>query len=203
MKVICIGRNYAAHAEELKNELPKDPVFFVKSDNAILRPGYDFYYPDFSKDIHFEVELFVRFHQMGKNIQSRFAHKYYDKIGLGIDFTARDLQSDLKQKGLPWEKAKSFDMSAAISPFIAISEVEEIQDVDFELKKNGESVQKANSSEMIFKINELIAYVSKYMTIKKGDILFTGTPSGVGPVQKGDLLEGFILSKRLLNISIK
>ena len=203
MKIICIGRNYAEHATELGNKVPGEPVFFVKSDNAVLRPGYDFYYPDFSHDIHYELEFFVRFHQMGKNIQARFAHKYYDQWGLGIDFTARDLQKTLKEKGLPWEKAKSFDMSAAISSLRPISELEDIQNLPFGLLKNGIEVQNGNTKDMLFPVNELIAYVSRFMTIKKGDLLFTGTPAGVGGVKKGDRLEAFSVGKKMLDLRIR
>jgi 2-keto-4-pentenoate hydratase/2-oxohepta-3-ene-1,7-dioic acid hydratase in catechol pathway len=203
MKIICIGRNYGLHASELGNKVPTEPVFFIKSDNAVLRPGYDFYYPDFSKEVHYELEFFVRFHQMGKNIQTRFAHKYYDQWGLGIDFTARDLQSDLKSKGLPWEKSKSFDMSAAISPLRPITELEAINDLDFELHKNGETVQTGNTGDMIFSVNELIAYVSNFLTIKKGDLLFTGTPAGVGAIAKGDHLSAFAGGRQMLDLKIR
>ncbi len=203
MKILCVGRNYSEHIKELQNEVPENPVIFIKPDNAVLRPGYDFYYPDFSKDIHYELELIVKINNTGKHILPQFAHKYYDEIALGIDFTARDLQNDLKKKGLPWELAKGFDMSAAIGDFVNKSKFEDLQKIEFTLYKNGEKKQLGNTADMIYKIDELIAFMSQYFMFKKGDIVFTGTPAGVGPVQIGDKLEGYIFDQKNLEVLIK
>lgn len=191
MKIICIGRNYANHIEELKNERPDEPVVFLKPDSSILLKQHPFVIPEFSNDVHHEIELLVKINKVGKYIDAKFAASYYDEIGLGIDFTARDLQSKLKEKGLPWEKAKSFDGASVISDFVSKDQFSDVNSIHFELKKNGQSVQIGNSSLMLWKIDELIAHVSQYFTLKKGDILFTGTPEGVSAVQPNDVLEGF------------
>jgi 2-keto-4-pentenoate hydratase/2-oxohepta-3-ene-1,7-dioic acid hydratase in catechol pathway len=204
MKIICIGRNYSEHAKELGNEAPKEPLFFLKPDSAILPKRVPFYIPEFTQDLHFEIELLVKINKVGKHIEERFANTYYDKIGLGIDFTARDLQQECKSKGLPWEKAKAFDGSAVIGKeFIDKSEFESIQDISFSLNKNGEQVQLGNSKDMIFTIDSIISYVSQFMTLKIGDVIYTGTPAGVGPVKIGDKLEGFIGDKQLISLDIK
>jgi acylpyruvate hydrolase len=201
MKIICIGRNYADHAKEMKADLPTEPVFFMKPDTALLKDA-DFYLPDFTKDLHHEIELVVKISKAGRHISKEFAGKYYNEIGLGIDFTARDIQADCKKKGLPWEKAKAFDNSAPIGKFVE-KEAFNLNDIRFELTVNGETRQSGNSSDMIFNIDEIIAYVSQYVTLKTGDLIFTGTPEGVGQVNIGDKLEGFINSERFLELSIK
>ncbi|MEN8811241.1 MAG: fumarylacetoacetate hydrolase family protein [Flavobacteriales bacterium] len=204
MKIICIGRNYSEHAKELGNEAPKEPLFFLKPDSAILPKRVPFYIPEFTKDLHFEVELLVKINKVGKHIEERFANTYYDKIGLGIDFTARDLQGECKSKGLPWEKAKAFDGSAVIGKeFIDKSEFESVQGIEFSLIKNGVQVQIGNSRDMIFTIDQIISYVSQFFTLKIGDVIYTGTPAGVGPVKIGDKLEGFIGEKQLISLDIK
>ena len=203
MKIICIGRNYTKHIEELQNERPTEPVVFLKPDTAILPKNMPFFIPDFSDDIHHEVEILVRINRVGKHIEPRFAHKYYDEIGLGIDFTARDLQSKLKEKGLPWEKAKAFDGSAVIGDFLSKKDFISLESINFELVKNGEVVQKGNTSHMLWNIDQLISHVSQYFTLKIGDIIFTGTPEGVGLVKPNDILEGFIENKKLFKIHIK
>lgn len=204
MKIICIGRNYTDHIAELNNEKPTDPVVFLKPDTAILLKKQPFFIPDFSSDVHYEVEVLVKINRIGKHIEKEFAHKYYDEIGLGIDFTARDLQKKLKEKGLPWEKAKSFDGAAVIGDtWINKSEIEDINNLNFTLEKNVQVVQKGNTSLMLWKIDELIEYVSKYFTLKIGDVIFTGTPSGVGKVNPEDKLKGFIEDKQIFNIKIK
>lgn len=203
MKIICIGRNYADHAKELKNEVPTEPVFFLKPDTALLKPGQAFFLPDFSNDMHHELELVVRINRLGKNIEKRFAHRYYNEIGLGIDFTARDLQQECKTKGLPWEKAKAFDGSAPLGDFITINDQTELNNLNLELKVNGETRQKGNTKDMIFSIDEIIAYISQYFTLKIGDLIFTGTPAGVGPVKENDVLEGFLNGNGLLKLRIK
>ncbi|EAP87074.1 fumarylacetoacetate hydrolase family protein [Croceibacter atlanticus] len=204
MKIICIGRNYTDHIAELNNEKPTDPVVFLKPDTAILLKKQPFFIPDFSSDVHYEVEVLVKINRIGKHIEKEFAHKYYNEIGLGIDFTARDLQKKLKEKGLPWEKAKSFDGAAVIGDtWINKSEIEDINNLNFTLEKNAQVVQKGNTSLMLWKIDELIEYVSKYFTLKIGDVIFTGTPSGVGKVNPEDKLKGFIEDKQIFNIKIK
>ncbi|MGO2295203.1 MAG: fumarylacetoacetate hydrolase family protein [Psychroflexus halocasei] len=204
MKIICIGRNYADHAAELKNEKPTEPVVFMKPDSALLPKKQPFVIPEFSNDVHHEVELLVRINRLGKHIQPKFAHKYYDQIGLGLDFTARDLQSELKEKGLPWEKAKSFDGAAVVSnQWLSVSDFENLNDINFTLEKNNEIVQQGNSSQMLWKIDEIISYVSQYFTLKIGDIIFTGTPKGVGQVKPGDKLIAKIEDKELINLNIK
>jgi 2-keto-4-pentenoate hydratase/2-oxohepta-3-ene-1,7-dioic acid hydratase in catechol pathway len=201
MKIICIGRNYAEHAKEMKSELPTEPVFFMKPDTALLREG-DFYFPDFTKELHHEIELVLKICKAGKHIEEQFAHKYYDEIGLGIDFTARDIQAICKQKGLPWEKAKSFDNSAPIGTFIKKEQLM-LNDINFELKINGQTKQIGNSKDLIFTFDKVIAYVSKFVTLKVGDLIYTGTPEGVGPVSIGDNLEGFINNASMLKLTIK
>ncbi|KAA1246682.1 fumarylacetoacetate hydrolase family protein [Aquimarina sp. RZ0] len=203
MKLICIGRNYTEHIAELENEKPEEPVVFIKPDTSILLKKQPFFIPDFSNDIHHEIEILVKIKKVGKHIDQKFAHKYYDEIGLGIDFTARDLQSKLKAKGLPWEKAKSFDGSAVIGDWIGKEHFAAVNDIDFCLEKNGAIVQKGNTKLMLWKIDELIEYVSKYFTLKIGDVIFTGTPAGVGPVKTDDILTGFIDKQQLFSIRIK
>ena len=204
MKIICIGRNYSEHVRELQNEIPSEPVIFMKPDSALLRNNDPFYIPDFSRDVHYECELIVRINRLGKNIEPRFADRYYDEIGLGIDFTARDLQNQLKDKGLPWEKAKAFDRSAAISnEFVAKTDLPDLNSIKFSLKKNGELVQTGDSAYMLFPIDELISQVSKYFTLKIGDLIYTGTPAGVGPVVVGDRLEGFLEDKKMFDFEVK
>lgn len=203
MKLICVGRNYTEHIKELENEKPTDPVIFLKPDTAILVKKQPFFIPDFSNDVHHEVEILVKINKVGKYIDKKFAHKYYDEIGLGIDFTARDLQSKLKEKGLPWEKAKAFDGSAVIGKWIPVNDIADVNAIEFSLKKNDNIVQLGNTSHMLWKIDELIEYVSKYFTLKIGDIIFTGTPAGVGKVIANDKLKGFIENKEMFSITVK
>lgn len=203
MKIICIGRNYADHISELNNEKPTEPVIFMKPDSAILPNKNPFVIPAFSNDIHHEVEVLVKICKVGKHIDAKFAHKYYEEIGLGIDFTARDVQSKLKEKGLPWEKAKAFDHSAVIGNFISKKNYTSLENINFELKSNGTTVQEGNTSLMLWKIDELIAYVSQYFTLKIGDIIFTGTPKGVAKVSEGDVLEGFLEGQLMFKIQIR
>ena len=203
MKIICVGRNYTDHIKELDNNKPKDPVLFLKPDSSIILNNKPFYIPDFSQNIHYELELIIKISRLGKHIQEKFSHKYYDFIGLGIDFTARDLQSDLKSKGLPWEKSKAFDGSCFISKWINKSEFNDVNNLNFKLSKNGKTVQKTNSKLMLWKIDELISYISKFFTLKIGDVIFTGTPAGVGKVSIGDNLEGFIEDNKIFNLNIK
>lgn len=203
MKIICIGRNYSEHAKELKNEVPTEPVFFMKPDTALLKNGQPFYLPDFSNDIHHEVELVVLISKNGKNIAEKFAPNYYEKIGIGIDFTARDLQQKCKEKGLPWEKAKAFDNSAPLGEFELKSNFKEANALEFQLNINGELRQKGSSADMLFSIDKIIAYVSQYITLKTGDLIYTGTPSGVGPVKIGDKLEAYLEGKKMLEFEVK
>jgi 2-keto-4-pentenoate hydratase/2-oxohepta-3-ene-1,7-dioic acid hydratase in catechol pathway len=203
MKIICIGRNYVDHAKELNNAVPTEPVVFIKPDSAILQTNKPFFIPSFSNDVHHELEIVVKINKVGKHIQSQFAPKYYSQLTVGIDFTARDVQSELKQKGLPWEKAKSFDGSAPVGKFVNVDEFEDIQNIDFSLLKNGTPVQVGNTKDMLFKVNDIIAHVSKYFTLKIGDLIFTGTPAGVGPVAINDRLEAFIGDKKLLELPVK
>ena len=203
MKIICIGRNYAAHIEELKNETPGNPVVFLKPDTALLKDGAPFFYPDFSKNIHHEAELVLKISKQGKYIQKKFAHRYFDEIGLGIDFTARDLQDECKSKGLPWEIAKGFNGAAPIGGFKSVSDFEDLGNIDFHLTINGETRQKGNTSLMLFDFGTIIEYVSQFFMLKTGDLIYTGTPAGVGPVQIGDHLEGFIGTEKLLDFEIK
>jgi acylpyruvate hydrolase len=203
MKIICIGRNYAAHIEELKNEQPGQPVVFLKPDTALLKGGAPFFYPDFSKNIHHEIELVLKISKEGKYIQPQFAHRYFEEIGLGIDFTARDLQDQCKAKGLPWEIAKAFNGSAPIGEFKSVAELGDLKNLDFHLEINGEVRQKGNTGLMLFDFATIIAYVSQFFTLKKGDLIYTGTPAGVGPVQLGDQLTGFLGTEKLLHVAIK
>lgn len=203
MKIICVGRNYADHIRELENSRPDSPVLFMKPDTAVLLKDRDFYIPDFSNDIHYEVELLVKINRVGKYIQEEFAHKYYDEIGLGIDFTARDLQTELKTKGLPWERAKGFDGSAVVSRFVPKEQFANLNNVSFSLQKNGETVQRGNTSHMLWSVDALIAYISTFFTLKIGDVIFTGTPAGVGPVADGDTLVGFLEAEEMFSIKIK
>jgi len=203
MKIICIGRNYVNHAKELGNDIPTEPLFFLKPDTAIQPKGHPFFIPHFSNDIHYEVELVLKINKTGKHIEERFAHTYYDQIGLGIDFTARDIQEECKAKGLPWEKAKGFDGSAQISrTFINKAELA-LNDITFSLEKNGEQVQIGNSKDMLFSFDKIIAYISKFYTLQIGDLIYTGTPEGVGPVKTGDILKGFIGEKEMFKVMIK
>ncbi len=203
MKIICIGRNYVKHIEELQNERPDEPVVFLKPDSAILLKQHPFVIPEFSNDVHHEVEILVKINKVGKYIEPRFAHNYYDEIGLGIDFTARDLQNKLKEKGLPWEKSKAFDGSAVIGEFYQKNDFSSLENINFELRNNNAVVQNGNTSYMLWKIDELIAHVSQYFTLKKGDIIFTGTPEGVSAVKPNDILEGFIENKKSFRIQVK
>ena len=203
MKIICIGRNYVNHAKEMNSPIPDVPMFFMKPDSALLRPGTPFFYPHFSNDIHYECELVVKIDRVGKNIAEKFAHKYYSEIGLGIDFTARDLQEKCKQKGHPWEIAKSFESSAPISNEFIPKEELDLGKLEFSLRKNGDLVQSGNSKDMLFKIDELISYISQFMTLKKGDLLYTGTPEGVGPIAIGDELKGYIGDREMFLVKVK
>jgi 2-keto-4-pentenoate hydratase/2-oxohepta-3-ene-1,7-dioic acid hydratase in catechol pathway len=203
MKIICIGRNYTNHIAELNNERPTEPVVFLKPDSAVLLKQHPFVIPEFSNDVHHEIELIVKISKVGKYIEPKFAHKYYDEISVGIDFTARDLQDKLKSKGLPWEKAKAFDGSAVIGDFIPKNKFSSLENITFELHRNNETAQKGNSNLMLWKIDELISYVSQYFTLKIGDIIFTGTPEGVAAVKPNDVLEGFLEGQQLFRIQIK
>ncbi len=202
MKIICIGRNYVEHAKELGNEIPTSPVIFMKPDTAVLKKGCDFYIPEFSNDIHYELELVLKISKGGKYIQEINADKYYEEIGLGIDFTARDLQSQLKEKGLPWELAKSFDGSAVVSEFYRKEDFD-MKNINFSLKKNKEEVQLGNTSLMIFSPEKIIAFVSQYFTLRVGDLIFTGTPKGVGKVSENDILEGFLEDQKIFDLRIQ
>lgn len=203
MKIIAIGRNYAAHAQELNNPIPGNPVIFLKPDTAVLKDNKPFYIPDFSSDIHYELEVVLKICKEGKHIAEKFAHKYYEEIGLGIDFTARDIQAKHKEKGLPWELAKAFDNSAAISHFIPKLEVADLSQLEFELQINGVRKQLGNTANMLFSFDHIISFVSQYITLKKGDLIFTGTPEGVGQVQQGDKLEAWMQGTQFLNFDIK
>ncbi|APG59958.1 fumarylacetoacetate hydrolase family protein [Christiangramia salexigens] len=204
MKIICIGRNYTEHIAELENEKPEEPVIFQKPDTAVLLKKQPFFIPDFSDDVHYEVEVLVKINKIGKHIQEKFAHKYYDQIGLGIDFTARDLQQKLKEKGLPWEKAKGFDGAAVIgNKWLNKKDLGDLDNLNFRLEKNEKSVQESNTSHMLWKINELIAYISTYFTLKIGDVIFTGTPAGVGKVSPEDQLTGFLEDTKMFSIKVK
>ena len=204
MKIICIGRNYVAHAHELNNEIPEEPIFFMKPDSSLLRNNEPFYIPSWSKEIHHEIELIIKINRVGKNIDKYFAHRYFDEIGLGIDFTARDVQNQLREKGLPWEKSKAFDQSAVISSVFLDKTVFPVPEaIFFKLDRNGKSVQEGNSELMIFSFEEIISHVSNYVTLKMGDLIYTGPPAGVGPVSIGDHLEGYLEDKKLLDFIIK
>ena len=204
MKIICIGRNYVDHAKELSNPVPEEPVFFMKPDTALLRNNAPFFYPSFSKDIHHEVELIIKINKVGRCIGEKFASRYYSEVGLGIDFTARDVQQRCKEKGLPWEVAKAFDFSAPISSkFLPIADFESVDSIPFRLVKNGEVVQKGNSGDMLFNVNRIISYISQYVTLKIGDLIYTGTPAGVGPVAIGDRLQGYIADTLMFDFEVK
>ena len=204
MKIICIGRNYAEHIAELENEKPRDPVIFLKPDTSILLKKQPFFLPEFSQDVHYEVEVLVRINKVGKHIQKKFAPKYYEEIGLGIDFTARDLQKQLKEKGLPWEKAKAFDGAAVIGEkWLKKSRFDSVDDIDFSLRKNEEIVQNGNTALMLWKIDELVSYISRFFTLKIGDVIFTGTPAGVGRVCANDILTGSIVDEKIFSIHVK
>ncbi|MCC6700803.1 MAG: fumarylacetoacetate hydrolase family protein [Fluviicola sp.] len=203
MKIICIGRNYADHAKELNNPLPTEPVFFLKPDTALLPAGSPFYIPDFTKDLHYECELVLKIKKVGKNIPLKFAKDYYEEVSLGIDFTARDLQEQCKTKSLPWEKAKAFDNSAPMGTHFKKVADMDLSNCGFQLHKNGQLVQDGKTSDMIFSVDAIIAYVSQYFTLKTGDLIFTGTPAGVGPVAIGDHLEGFLEGEKILDLKIK
>jgi acylpyruvate hydrolase len=203
MKIICIGHNYIKHIKELNHEIPVEPVFFMKPDSSLLLSNKDFYLPGFSNEVHHEVELVIKISRLGKSIEERFAHRYYEEIGLGIDFTARDLQRQLVAKGLPWEKAKGFDSAAVLGRFIPKEEVGDLGQIDFSLQKNKTLVQKGNSSEMIFSFDAIIAHLSQFVTLKIGDLIYTGTPSGVGSVHVNDRLEGYIGEKKMFDFLVK
>lgn len=203
MKILCIGRNYVEHIKELNNQMPDEPVIFLKPDSALLLKNKPFFIPDFAKEFHHEVEVVVKINRLGKNIAPEFAHRYYDKVGLGIDFTARDLQSKLKSKGLPWEKAKAFDGSAVLSEFIPKEEFEDVQNIDFRLDINDETRQNGSTSLMINPIDQIIAHVSQYFTLKIGDLIYTGTPAGVGPVKINDRLKGYIGNRLMFDFLVK
>lgn len=202
MKIFCVGRNYSEHAKELGNTVPESPVIFSKPDTALLRNGEPFYLPDFSRDVHHEAELVIRICKPGKKIREKFARNYFNEIGFGIDFTARDLQLKLKEKGLPWELAKGFDGSAPLGDFISV-EHSDLSDIHFHLTRNGQVVQQGSSSQMIFSFEQIVSFVSQYFTLKTGDLIYTGTPAGVGPVSAGDKLEGFIGDRSMLVCEIK
>ena len=203
MKIICIGRNYLDHAKELGNKIPTSPLFFLKPDTAIQPKGHPFFIPDFSNNIHFEVELVIKISKNGKNIDEKFAHKYYNEIGIGIDFTARDIQEECKKNGLPWERAKGFDGSAQISNEFINKELLKLNDINFSLSLNNSIMQTGNSKNMIFSFDQIISYISKYYTLRAGDLIYTGTPSGVGKVERGDSLSCFINSNEMLKVNIK
>ena len=203
MKIICIGRNYVNHAKELGNAIPSEPVFFLKPDTAISPKGHPFFIPDFTNNVHYEVELVIKINRLGKHIEEQFAHKYYSEIGLGIDFTARDIQEEVKAKGLPWERAKGFDGSAVISRTFINKEELDINNIGFSLSKNGDSVQKGNSKDMLFNFDKIIAYISQFYTLKIGDLIYTGTPAGVGQVANGDVLEGFISTQKMFVVEVR
>ena len=203
MKIICIGRNYIDHIKELSNQKPMNPVVFLKPDSSVIAKTQNFIIPSFSNEIHHEVELVVKINKVGKHIDKSFSHKYYDEIGLGIDFTARDILSNLKEKGHPWEKSKAFDNSCMVGNFLKKEKLEDISKIEFSLKKNNEIVQSGCSNDMLWKIDELISYVSQYFTLKIGDLIFTGTPSGVSKVESGDILEGYISSIKMFTLKVK
>jgi len=203
MKIICIGRNYVEHAKELNNPLPKSPIFFMKPESALLQKNFPFFYPEFSSDIHYETEIVLRIKKVGKHIQEKFAHTYFDEIGIGIDLTARDLQNNCKQKGLPWEIAKAFDGSAPLGKFVNKNTFADINNLNFSLKINGVERQVGNTNNMIFSFDHIISYVSQFLTLKMGDLIFTGTPAGVGPIKINDTFEAFIEGEKMLDLNIK
>ena len=203
MKIICIGRNYIDHIKELSNQKPLNPVVFLKPDSSIIAKNQNFIIPSFSNEIQHEVELVIKINKVGKHIDKSFSHKYYDEIGLGIDFTARDIQNNLKEKGHPWEKSKAFDNSCMVGKFLKKEKLENISKIEFSLIKNNELVQSGCSNDMLWKIDELISYVSQYFTLKIGDLIFTGTPSGVSKVESGDILEGYLLSNKMFTLKVR
>lgn len=203
MKIICICRNYVNHAKELGNDITSEPVFFLKPDTAISPKGHPFFMPDFTSNVHYEVELVIKINRLGKHIQESFAHKYYQEIGLGIDFTARDVQKEVKAKGLPWEKAKGFDGSAVISRSFIPKEKLDLNNIDFTLEKNGDILQAGNSKDMLFNFDKIIAYISQFYTLKIGDLIYTGTPAGVGQVYNGDILKGFIGAQKMFEVKVR
>jgi 2-keto-4-pentenoate hydratase/2-oxohepta-3-ene-1,7-dioic acid hydratase in catechol pathway len=203
MKIICIGRNYVAHARELNNEVPSNPVFFMKPDSALVISNRPFFYPEFSRDVHHELEVVIRINRLGRSIEEKYAGRYFNELGLGVDFTARDLQAEQKKKGLPWEIAKGFDYSAPVSEFYPLSEFKDIHKLSFRLDLNGKTVQDGNTSLMIFSFEKIIAYVSRFMTLKTGDLIFTGTPAGVGPVAIHDRLEAYLEGKKVMDFPVK
>ena len=204
MKIICIGRNYHAHVSELNNKIPDEPVFFMKPDSSLLRKNDPLFLPGWTKEMHHEIELVIKINRRCKNVEKRFAHRYYNEIGIGIDFTARDIQNELKKRGLPWEKAKAFDNAAVLgSTFFAVSEFPGLQSVGFKLAVNGTIVQSGNSGDMIFGFDDIVSHISKYITLKIGDLIYTGTPAGVGPVKIGDHLEGYLEDEKILDFMIK
>jgi len=203
MKIICIGRNYVAHAKELNNDVPTQPVFFMKPDSALVIDNRPFFYPDFSSNVHYELEVVIRIDRLGRSIEEKFASRYFSEIALGVDFTARDLQDEMKKKGLPWEIAKGFDYSAPVSQFFPAAKFRDIHDLSFRLELNGITVQDGNTSLMIFSFEKIIAYVSRFMTLKTGDLIFTGTPAGVGPVSVNDRLEAYLEGEKLMDFSVK
>jgi len=202
MKIICVGRNYKNHIKELNSDFPDRPVFFLKPESAVLRNNV-FFLPDFSKNVHHEIEIVIRINRLGRHIQAKFADRYYDAVGLGMDLTARDLQQDCKDKGLPWEISKAFDGSAVLSEFIPIEEVDDINNLNFSLQRNGKIVQKGNTSDMIFGFSQIIEYVSKFMTLKIGDLIFTGTPAGVGRMESGDEYNAYLEDKEMISLDVK
>lgn len=203
MKIFCVGRNYTEHAKELNNAIPDEPVIFMKPKNALLQSHTPFYYPEFTNELHYECEIVLRVCKNGKYIQDRHAGKYYDAITAGIDFTARDLQNELKSKGLPWERAKAWDNSAVIGSWIPVAELKNRNEIDFSLQKNKEQVQKGNTRDMIFAFDEIVSFISNYFSINIGDLIFTGTPAGVGEAVVGDVLEGFVDEKSLFSVEVK
>ena len=203
MKIICIGRNYLKHARELEHDIPTEPVFFMKPDSCLLLDNRHFYIPSFSNEVHYEVELVIKINRLGKTIEAQYAHRYYDEIGLGVDFTARDVQRQLIEKGLPWEKSKAFDSAAVLGGFIRKEELGDLGKLEFSLRKNGEVVQLGNSCDMIFAVDTIIEYISQFVTLKIGDLIYTGTPAGVGPVKINDQLEGFIGERKMFDFLVK
>jgi 2-keto-4-pentenoate hydratase/2-oxohepta-3-ene-1,7-dioic acid hydratase in catechol pathway len=203
MKIICIGRNYADHAKELNNPVPKEPVFFLKPDTALIPVRNPFVIPSFSNDVHYEVELVIKINRLGKHIDKQFAHKYYNEISVGVDFTARDIQQQCKEKGLPWEKAKAFDGSAPTGNFISLDEINDLNNLNFSLQINGETRQVGNTKDMLFDVDSIIAYISQFFTLKIGDYIFTGTPAGVGPIHRDDKVDCFIEDRKLLSFKVK
>jgi 2-keto-4-pentenoate hydratase/2-oxohepta-3-ene-1,7-dioic acid hydratase in catechol pathway len=203
MKIICIGRNYVAHARELNNEVPDKPVFFMKPDSALVISNRPFFYPEFSQDVHHELEVVIRINRLGRSIEEKYAHRYFNELALGVDFTARDLQAEQKKKGLPWEIAKGFDYSAPVSDFYPLEKFGDIHKLNFHLDLNGKTVQEGNTALMIFSFEKIIAYVSRFMSLKTGDLIFTGTPAGVGPVAINDRLEAFLEGEKLMDFPVK